>query len=398
MVTEVTMPKLGLTMQKGAVGKWFKKEGEKVEKGELLFEVETEKITKKIEAPASGVLRKIIVPEKGVVPVSALIGFIGGPDEPLPEIAPPVLEAPGAVPEKVPEVKEVAKPVVEIPKEIKISPIARKLAEEQGIDVTKIQGTGPGGRIVKEDVLRAVEEAKVAPPPVVVERVKVKPMSIIRKVVAERLSKSHLTAVHVTITTEVDMTETVKLRTSILQEIEKAAGVRVSYTDIIVKAVTKALKEYPIMNSTLEGDKIKISEDIHMGFAVALEEGLIVPVIRDADKKSLIEIALAAKELSEKAREGTISIDEAMGSTFTVTNLGMFGAEIFTPIINPPETAILGVGRIVEKPAVKDGQIVVRSMMLLSLSFDHRVVDGAPAAQFLQRVKQILENPYLLIV
>jgi pyruvate dehydrogenase E2 component (dihydrolipoamide acetyltransferase) len=218
-----------------------------------------------------------------------------------------------------------------------------------------------------------------------------------RRVTAERLSQSHLTAAHVTITNEVDVTEMVKLRQAMLQDIQKTAGVRISYNDMIVRAVAKALREHPSLNATLEGEEVKMFQDIHMGVAITLEQGLMVLVIRDADKKSLVEISVATKELAERAKQGTSSFDDVSGSTFTITNLGMFGAEIFTPIINPPECAILGVGRIVEKPAVIGGQIVVRSMMHLNLSFDHRIVDGAPAAEFMQRVKEILENPNQLL-
>jgi len=399
---EVIMPRLGLTMKKGTIGKWFKKEGERIEKDEPLFEVETEKITKKIEASGSGILRKIIAPQGSTVPVAEIIAVIAEPDEELPEEILMLERVKRVVPEAV-KVKEQVKPleVVARRERVRISPLAKKLAEEHGIDVAKIRGSGPGGRIVKQDVLKAVEEAKAVPAPLVFEPAKVAkviPLTTMRKRIAERLTGSHLTAVHVTATTEVDMTETIKLRQALLREGEKTTGAHVSITDIIVKAVAKALREHPIMNSTLEEDQIKIFENIHMGVAVALESGLMVPVVRDADKKSLAEISLATRELAEKARQGTISLDEVTGSTFTITNLGMFGVDTFTPIINPPETGILGAGRIVERPIAVNGEIVVRSMMPLSLSFDHRVVDGALAAQFLQRVKQILENPFLLFI
>ncbi len=394
MVTEIQMPRLGVTMKQGTIGKWFKKEGDKVEKGEVLFEVETEKLTKKIEAPASGIIRRIIVQEKHAVPVSATIALIGEPNEPLPEISQSLSQEPETKKEKTP-ITEVAKQPVGISKETRISPVARKLAQEYGINVEQIQGTGPGGRIVREDIMRAAEAFKTKPTSTTRERIE--PMSTIRKVTAERLSGSHLTAAHVTIVVEADVTEMVKMRQAMLPEIEKTSGVRISFNDMIVRAVTKAIKEFPYLNATLEGDNIKIFQDVHMGVAVAIEEGLMVLVLRDADKKSLVEISRATKELSDKAKQGTISLDEVSGSTFTITNLGMFGAEIFTPIINPPESAILGVGRIIEKPVVIGGQITVRSMMYLNLSFDHRIIDGAPAAKFLQRVQQILENPYLLL-
>ena len=398
MVTDVIMPRLGLLMKTGTIGKWLKKEGERVEKGEPLFEVEAEKVTKKIEAPESGILRRILAPEKVTIPVLQRIAVIAEQDEPLPE----KLEAAPQVASK----EEVAKPVVEKAEEagkererVIITPVARKMVAEYKLDITRIRGTGPGGRIVKEDVLRTVEEAKQAPAEVLpAEKVQVKPMTYVRKIIAERMLQSQLATAHVTLNMTVDMTEATKLRQRLLEEVEKATGIRVSYTDMIAKAVTKALREHSLLNSTLDGDNIKIFDYIHLGIAVAAEQGLMVPVIRNADKKSLIEIASTTRDLIEKVRTGTASIDEVTGGTFTITNLGMFGVETFTPIINPPEVAILGVGGIVERPVVVDGQMVVRSMMPLSLTVDHRVIDGDVAARFLQRVKQILEGPYLLLI
>lgn len=220
-----------------------------------------------------------------------------------------------------------------------------------------------------------------------------KPMTTMRKEISKRLLSSHLTSVPVTITMEVDMTEAVKLRQKILSEMEENGGVRVSFTDLMIKAVAEAIKSYSIINSTLEGDQIKIFEDVHIGVAVALEKGLIVPVVRDVDKKTLVEIASTRLELVEKARKETLSLSEVTGGTFTITNLGMYGVDVFTPIINPPQAAILGVGRIVEKPVVRDGKIIIRSVMTMSLTHDHRITDGGIAAKFLQRIKQILENP-----
>jgi pyruvate dehydrogenase E2 component (dihydrolipoamide acetyltransferase) len=386
-------------MKTGTVGKWLKKEGERVEKGEPLFEVEAEKVTKKIEAPQSGILRRILVPEKATVPVLQRIAVIAEQDEALP------MEVEAAT--QVAAAEEVVKPIVERGEEVEeakrrivITPLARKIAVEHKLDITRIKGTGPSGRIVKEDVLRAVEEAAkpalIAPVPA--ENVQVKPMTYVRKIIAERMLQSQLSTAHVTLNMSVDMTEATSLRQKLLQEVEKVAGVRISYTDMIARAVSRALKEHPLLNSSLDGENIKVFGDVHLGIAVATEEGLMVPVLRDADKKSLIEIALATKGLIEKVRAGTASVDEVTGSTFTVTNLGMFGVETFTPIINPPGVAILGVGGIVERPVVVGGQIVVRSMMPLSLTVDHRVIDGEVAARFLQRVKQMLENPYLLLI
>jgi len=399
MVTKIVMPKFGLQMKEGRIVEWLKKENEEVKKGEPLFIIETEKVEVEVEAPASGMLRVIAAKEGSAVPIGGLVAIIAEPDEELPPINQILEETTRELPTPKPEEPgKIGKPVPIAEKKLKFSPLARKLAEEHEIDITKIKGTGPGGRIVKKDVLRVIEEIKAAPEAELAKVAKVIPMTTIRKRIAQRLSESHLRAVHVTQTMEVDMTEAVKFRQTILPRFEEAHGIRVSFNDILVKAVTKALRKYPELNSTLEEDQIKIFEDVHMGVAVSLEKGLIVPVIRNTDKKSIVEIALAARKLFEKARKDALSLHEVTGGTFTITNLGMYGVEISTPIINPPQSAILGVGKITEKPVVVDRQITIRSIMPLSLSFDHRVVDGALAAQFLQELKQILEKPLLMLI
>jgi len=374
------MPRLSLTMKEGTVVQWFKKEGDMVKKGEPLVEVLSEKVTYEVEAPATGVLRKILAEEGMDVPVGETLGIITAPDEMLPEIE-VVAAAPAIKTEEVMAMPE-RKVLERVKKRIIASPAAKRLAKEHGIDLTQVRGTGPEGRIVEEDVRSIIEEAKVMP------RVReVIPLTGIRKTAAERVSISAQTAPQSTITMEVDMSNAAKLR----------ERVQVSYTDMLVKAVAKALEENPIMNSTLENWKIKVFADINIGVAVATERGLIVPVVRNADRKSLEEIASILKELVEKAKQSKLAKEELTGGTFTITNLGMYGVDVFTPIINPPETAILGVGRVVEKPTVVDKQIVVRPTMQLSLSFDHRVVDGAPAAKFLQKVKQVMESPNALL-
>jgi len=348
-------------MTEGTVVQWFKKEGERVEKGEPVVEVLSDKVTYEVEAPASGVVRKILAEEGVDVPVAETLAIITAPDEELPEVE-VVAEA----------------PVERVEERILASPAAKRLAREYDVNLAQVTGTGPEGRIVEEDVKRFVEGAKAAP------RVReVVPLTGIRKTAAERVSLSARTAPHSTITMEVDMSNTAKLR-------EKF---KVSYTDILIKGVAKALTDHPVMNSTLKKDQIKIFEDVNIGVAVGTEKGLVVPVIRNADKKEVEEISSALKKLVEKAREGKLARKEMSGGTFTITNLGMFGVDVFTPIINPPETAILGVGRVVEKAVVVDKEIVVKPVMQLSLSFDHRVVDGVPAAYFLQKAKQILESP-----
>jgi pyruvate dehydrogenase E2 component (dihydrolipoamide acetyltransferase) len=353
-------------MKSGTVVQWFKKEGETVQKGEPLVEVLSEKVTYDVEAPESGILRKILAIEGTDVPVAQTIGIIAAPNEQIPEIEVARVEA---VTEK--ELME------KIEERIIASPAAKRLAREHDVDLVKVVGTGPEGRIVEDDVKKFIEGTGVAP------RVReVIPLTGIRKTTAERVSLSTRTAPHSTITMEVDMTEAVKLREE----------TQASYTDMLVKATAQALREHPIMNSTLEGEQIKIFEDINVGVAVATEKGLVVPVVHNADRMSLSAIASALKLLVEKAREGKLTKEDLTGGTFTITNLGMYGVDVFIPIINPPETAILGVGRIAEKPVLVDNEIKMKPVMQLSLSFDHRVVDGAPAAQFLQKVKHVLES------
>jgi pyruvate dehydrogenase E2 component (dihydrolipoamide acetyltransferase) len=362
MVTKVVMPKLSLTMREGTVGQWYKKEGDTVEKGEPIVEIISEKATYDLEAPASGVLRKIFVGEGVDAPVDAVIAIITAPDEEISEM----------------ETAEAPKEALE-EKRVLASPAAKRLAREYGVDLSFVKGTGPEGRIVEEDVERFVEETRGLSPKVK----EVIPLSGYRKISAERVSASFRTAPHSTIMMSVDASKAALLRERL----------QVSYTVIIVGAAAKALAENPIMNSTVEGDSIKIFEDVNIGVAVATEHGLVVPVIRNADKKSLRELDAAIKDLTEKARQGKLKREELTGGTFTVSNLGMYEVEFFTPIINPPEAAILGVGKIVEKPVAVNGKIEIKPFMTLSLSFDHRIVDGVPAAKFLQKIKHCMESP-----
>ncbi|MCS7285901.1 MAG: dihydrolipoamide acetyltransferase family protein [Anaerolineae bacterium] len=378
MAVKVIMPKLGMAMTEGTVVKWLKPDGARVEKGERIAVVMSKKITYEVEAPASGILRHAAA-EKEVKPVGEVIAYIAEPGEVIPEL------------EKVPAAPPVAEAPAPPPKEILATPAAKRLAKEHGIDLAQVTGTGPGGRITEKDVMAFIE-ARKAPPPPPRPPAKVIPFIGMRQAIAERMTQSLQTMAQVTITAEIDATELVRMREQLKGEFE------LTYTDMVVKAAAMALKKHPLLNSALIGEEIHLLEEIHIGVAVALEGGLIVPVVRDADKKSLKEIASETRRLAEGARAGTLTVDEVTGSTFTVTNLGMYGVDIFTPIINPPEVAILGVGRIVEKPACYQGQIVSRAMMHLSLTFDHRIVDGAPAAEFLRTVKELLENPYRLLL
>lgn len=391
MITKVVMPMLGWTMKEGTIVTWLKKEGEGVEKGEPLLEVETGKVLKDIESPGTGILRKILIPEESTVPVTEILAIIAEPQEDIPDLqnmiekAKVLLESPEATSIEKSEDRIIKKR----PVKRKISPVAKKIAEKNNIDFNRITGTGPNGRIVRKDVFEFIEMTKYMP------RVKeVIKLTGIRKITADRLSFSYRTAVHVTITMAMNMLEMVKLRHKLLPEIEKKVQSRVTYTDMLVKVLAQTLEEYPILNSTLEDEEIKILENINIGIAVDTGIGLVVPVVREANKKSLTEIALLTRKLIEKAKSGNLALNEATGGSFTITNLGMFGIDQGTPIINPPEIAILGVGRIAEKPVVIDGRIEIRPMMNITLSFDHRVIDGALAARFLQNMKQKIEKPY----
>ena len=391
MITKVVMPMLGWTMKEGTIVTWLKKEGEGVEKGEPLLEVETGKVLKDIESPGTGILRIILIPEESTVPVTEILAIIAEPQEDIPDLqnmiekAKVLLESPEATSIEKSEDRIIKKH----PVKRKISPVAKKIAEKNNIDFNRITGTGPNGRIVRKDVFEFIEMTKYMP------RVKeVIKLTGIRKITADRLSFSYRTAVHVTITMAMNMLEMVKLRHKLLPEIEKKVQSRVTYTDMLVKVLAQTLEEYPILNSTLEDEEIKILENINIGIAVDTGIGLVVPVVREANKKSLTEIALLTRKLIEKAKSGNLALNEATGGSFTITNLGMFGIDQGTPIINPPEIAILGVGRIAEKPVVIDGRVEIRPMMNITLSFDHRVIDGALAARFLQNMKQKIEKPY----
>ena len=372
LVTKVVMPRLSLTMKAGTVIQWFKKESETVQKGEPLVEVLSEKVTYDVEAPASGVLRKILAGEGSDVPVDQTIGLIGSADEPIPqEVTEPQPSPKGvATTPLLPKSEEVSERVL-------ASPAAKRLAKELHVDLNQVKGTGPEGRVVEDDVRLLAEQLGAEP-----KVQEIIPMVGIRKTTAERLSLSARTAAHSTIVMEVDMSNAARIHME----------TRLSYTEMLVKAVATALREHKIVNATLDGEQIKVFEDVNVGVAVAAEKGLIVPVIRNADKKSLNEIASILQTLVEKARQGELTKKDVTGGTFTITNLGMYGVDVFIPIINPPETAILGVGRVVEKPVAVNGQVAVRPMMQLSLAYDHRIVDGAPAARFLQSIKQILET------
>lgn len=399
------MPKMGDTMTKGKIVKWLKKEGEKVAKGEPLLEIETDKVMIEVEARASGVLGRIAAQEGEEAPIAAVIGYITQEGEPLPEVIKPETKpfAPKALKDTVFEAPEVEREAeAELGGQVKASPLARKIAGEKGVDLSQVRGTGPGGRITREDVLaylaakpvaEAAEEVAVK---ALVPDFEVAPMSSMRKAIAWKMVQSKTHVPHFYVSTEVDMTEAVKMREALVSTFEAKTGVRLSFTHLLVKAVAIALGEHPQINSTLEGETIKLWKDINIGIAVGLEDGLIVPVLRRANKLSLLEIAPEVDRLVARAREKKLREEEFTGGTFTISNMGTLDVESFTAIINVPEIAILAVGRITDKPVVVNGQMAVRKMMTATLSADHRVVDGVIGARFLQKVKKLLEAPHSL--
>ncbi|MHA1377499.1 MAG: dihydrolipoamide acetyltransferase family protein [Candidatus Helarchaeota archaeon] len=394
-ITKMIMPKLGMTMEEGTITKWLKNEGDHVEKGEKILEIETDKVTLEVEAPATGVIRKVLANEDQVVPIGRIIAIIADPDDEIDldtilakEVA---TQSTIAIP-----TSNISQPIERPSGRIFASPRARKLAKEKKVDLKYVRGSGPGGRIVEKDVINYLEQPTNVTRSGVAIR-EIRNIVGIRKVIAERMYSSLQTAAQLTITMEADISELVRFRKLILPIIEKKEDVRVSYTEILVKVVSKALEEFTILNAIVEDNKIKILDEINIGVAVATDEALIVPVVHNANKKSISEISKKSKELISKARSGMLSLDDLSRGTFTVSNLGMFGVDIFTPILNPPESGILGVGRIVKKWLVNDDEKPrIAPMMHLSLTWDHRLIDGHIAAQFLHRIKEMIENYQLL--
>ncbi|MCR4407126.1 MAG: 2-oxo acid dehydrogenase subunit E2 [Anaerolineae bacterium] len=434
MITEVILPVLGETMNEGTIVEWVKKEGDPVERGDILFVIESDKATLEVEAPTKGFLRQILVPAGQTVPVLTVVALItttadedlaacvtvSGSEAQVAEAAEPITIEP------VTFEPATLKPETWQPEtRIFASPRARKLAREKGVDLALVTGTGPNGRIVEQDVLTyvdmttvsgtgvsgrvvkadveaAAQAAVVSPPPAsAVEGLAVEsvPLTGLRRIIAERMATSARTTARVTLVTEADATAFVEVREQLKAKVGGEWGFAPGYNDLLGLIVARALREFPYMNARLstDGQTIERWPVVNLGMAVDTERGLLVPVIRNADQKGLRAFGTELRALVERARAGRSLPDDLTGGTFTITNLGMYDIDAFTPIINPPETAILGVGRIQPKPVARDGEIVVRQMWTLSLAFDHRLVDGAPAARFLQRIKQLIENPYLLL-
>ncbi|HLN13721.1 MAG TPA: dihydrolipoamide acetyltransferase family protein [bacterium] len=397
MATTVVLPKLGLTQDEGTIVRWLKREGSAVTKGEPLFEVMTDKATVEVEASATGTLLRILVPEGSAAPVAAPIAVIGAPGEAVSTVG--AAAAPPAPAPSAPAAPAGA-PVSERAERVRISPRARALADARGLDIGTIIGTGPSGRIMEADVQQALAaRTPGAAPHDGAPAAAASPASgAMRAIIARRMLESLQTSAQLTLTTEVDMRDTARLREELAAELERREGIRLTYTDLIVRAAALALRDHPAINARWEHGGVRRLTEIHIGVAVALEEGIVVPVVRDADRAAVPQLSAAIRDLSERARTMRLRPDEMQGSTFTVTNLGMFEIDGFTPILNAPDAAILGVGRIRRRPIAVEERVEIRPTMVLSLTFDHRVVDGAPAAQFLQRVKHVLEHPYLLLL
>lgn len=395
MVKEVIVPRIG-DVPEATVLKWLKKEGDKVGKGEPIVEVDLFKATKRLEAPVSGFLAKILAKENDVVAVGSPVALIAESIEELEKIKgkPPVEEKPKPVP-VAPKV-EVAKPPIEIPKKIKISPRARKLAEKYGIDITKIKGTGPGGRIVERDVIKYVEEMKkleaIAP------RVKeVRKLIGKRRTIAWRLSEVWKTAPHINIVGKIDLSKAIAFRKTLNEQLEKK-GVHITLTDLFIKAVAKAAEEVPEVNAALDGEEIKIYEDVNVNVAVATPEGLVVPVIRNPHKKTFEQVAKERETIVKKAREGKLTENDVLGGTITVSNLGMYDITFFSAVLNPPQAVLIAIGKAEETPVVENGTLKVKPITYVNIIADHRIVDGAVAANYFKALKDKLENPEKLLI
>ena len=405
MATSIVMPQMGYDMKEGKVVRWFKKEGDDVARGEVIAEIETDKAVVEFEAYTSGVLGKIVADEGVAIPVGELIAVITEPGEAVPDdIA--TAATPADSPEKAAPapVEALAPTAAAAPAtgagEVRASPLARRLARERGIDLSTITGSGPGGRIVESDIPEQAAPASAAAPvgtaapaPMTSENVE---LSRMRQAIARVTVDSKREAPHFYVTIEVDMTKAMSFRRDINDELD--AEKRVSVNDLIVKASAIAIGRHPKFNSFFRDDHLQMNASINVGIAIALESGLIVPGINACESKSLVEVATASRDLVSRANTGTLRNEEYSGTTFSVSNLGMFDVDSFTAIIFPPHAAVLAVGTVKEQPVVRDGELAVAQIMKATLSTDHRVADGAEAAQFLVEIKKLLENPVSLVI
>jgi pyruvate dehydrogenase E2 component (dihydrolipoyllysine-residue acetyltransferase) len=436
MATKVIMPKLSPTMEEGQISRWLKKEGDKVSLGEPLAEIDTDKATMEMQALANGVLRKILINEGQSAPLGQLIAVIGEPNEDIASLlseAPATAAAPAKQEEARQEQKQEDKPAPQpqakaatasaaaVPRAVDngqpraasadsgrmiVSPLAARMAAEAGIDLRSLQGSGPGGRIIKRDIEAAISQPKPEPgypravpagqvPQIGASAYRDEPATEIRKTIARRLVTSLGPVPHFFLTTEIEMDRAAEMRRGINA---LDPDLKISINDIIIKVAAAALIQHPQVNASFQEKFVRYYERADVGVAVAIEDGLITPVVRAADQKSLSQIAAEVRELAERARSRKLKPEEYTGATFSISNLGMFGIDEFTAVINPPEGAILAVGAMSAKPVVRDNEIVIRQIMRVTMSCDHRVIDGATGAKFLQTFKKILENPLYLVV
>ena len=421
MPTNVIMPQMGESVAEGTITKWYKKPGERVDRDEPLFEISTDKVDAEIPSPAAGVLTQILVKESETVAVNTVVAVIDGegaavaaaPAEavmPKPEAAPPAMP-PAPSPAVGPSAASAVAPLAAFPEsaetgEIRTSPLVRRIAREHHVDLGQVKGSGLGGRVSKKDILdfierrstggteaAAPEAAQFTPAPVIFTgATQVVPMTPMRRQIAEHMVASKRTSAHVYTVVEVEMTRVVATREHSKDEFERRHGIKLTFTPFFIRACVEAVKELPIINSSIDGTNIIYKRDVNIGIAVALENGLIVPVIKRADEKNFLDIARAVQDLADRARSKRLSVEDVQGGTFTITNPGGFGGLFGLPIIHQPQVAILGVGAIEKRPVVRDDAIAIRHMVYLSVSYDHRVIDGAVAEQFMGKIKKILEN------
>ena len=402
-MTDVVMPQMGESIVEGTLTKWLKKPGERIERDEPLFEISTDKVDTEIPSPAAGVVSEILVEEGKTVGINTVVARIeesgavapaAAAVAPAAAVVAPVPVAPGPEATPLPPVSSSPAPEASAP----LSPLVRKLAREHNLDLSQMQGTGAGGRITKQDVEAHLAPVAPAPPaaappaaPAAAPRTRIEPLSPMRIKIAEHMVLSKRTSAHVTTIHRVDMTKVAKTRERSKAEFQAAYGFSLTYLPFLTRAAAAALRHFPLLNASLDGSNIVYHNEINIGIAVALENGLIVPVVRGADEKNVAGLQRAIVDLATRARTRQLKPDEVQGGTFSITNFGSYGSLVGTPIINQPQVAIMGVGMIEKTPVVIDDAIAIRSICLLSLSFDHRLIDGALADQFMSKVKQVLE-------
>ena len=439
MATPVLMPLMGMTMEEGIVSSWLVEDGATVTKGQPILEFETDKINATVEAPEDGVLGGIAAQPGDAVPVQGTLAYILEPGEeppaaeaspaaapepapapaPAPAAPPPAPAAPPPAPAPAPAPVAAAAPAAPAAADgrVKSSPLARRIARELGVALAGLVGSGPGGRVIERDVREAAAAAPVAAPAVAVAPAiapaapmpavaaatgepvagSTIPVTGVRKVIAERMLQSLQQTAQVTLVTEADGRRFHELRTELAARHEPTLGFKISYNDLLIRVCAHALREHTRANASLEGDAIRLHDSVNVGLAIEAGGDLVVANVKQADRKSLVEIASDVRGVVDRARANQLALDDITGGTFTISNLGLYGIDAFTPVLNPPESAILGVGALREKAVARDGEVVAQLSVTLSLTFDHRVIDGAPAARFLARIRELIEQPYLLL-